>query len=255
MTAQASLARTTQNRVFDSLLRWVLLLAAICFGTVILWDYGFVGYLLENDTSHISLLIVAIFASFSIYCLFALVQFSRELREVERVTAALEDGTLLSDALDHPETAGGGRANRVVTGFLRDAQMKRRMHAEGGVEGLLESLSYQLRVPGRRGLFVADSLYKLGMLGTVIGFIVMLVSMRDLADFDPETMRGALQQMTGGMAVALLTTITGLVTGLLLRLQFNILDGLAMHILRRVVRLSELFVMSGTSRPRDPTDV
>src|SRR5690606_16266348 len=108
-----------------------------------------------------------------------------------------------------------------------------------------QSFASQMRRPGRTGIFVADMMYKMGMLGTVIGFIAMLVSMRELGEFDVETMRAALQQMTGGMAIALLTTITGLVCGVLLRLQFNILDGLAMHVLRRSVRLTELYL----SRP------
>ena len=100
----------------------------------------------------------------------------------------------------------------------------------------------------RLGVFVSDTLYKLGLLGTVIGFILMLVSMRDLGEFDVETMRSALQSMTGGMAVALLTTITGLSAGVLLRMQFNILDNLVLKIVQHLVRFSEVILPSAMAK-------
>ena len=42
------------------------------------------------------------------------------------------------------------------------------------------------------------------LLGTAIGFILMLIPIAGLSSFDAETLRGALAGMTGGMAVALL---------------------------------------------------
>ena len=78
------------------------------------------------------------------------------------------------------------------------------------------------------------------MLGTVIGFVIMLGSMDDLTSFEVDNLRDALTQMTGGMAIALLTTIAGLVCGILLRVQFNIADSLASRIQARAVRASEV---------------
>ena len=36
------------NRSYDDLFRWGLLIALICLGAVILWDYGYLNYLLEH---------------------------------------------------------------------------------------------------------------------------------------------------------------------------------------------------------------
>ena len=73
------------------------------------------------------------------------------------------------------------------------------------------------------GWFAADSVLKLGLLGTIIGFILMLAPISNLSGYDATSIQSALGEMSAGMAVALYTTLTGLVANLLLRLQFQIL--------------------------------
>jgi len=73
------------------------------------------------------------------------------------------------------------------------------------------------------GWFAADSVLKLGLLGTIIGFILMLAPISNLSGYDAASIQSALGEMSAGMAVALYTTLTGLVANLLLRLQFQIL--------------------------------
>ena len=71
---------------------------------------------------------------------------------------------------------------------------------------------------------IVDILLKLGLTGTVIGFILMLLPIGDIKDFDPQIIQQLLSKMSGGMAVALYTTLTGLVTSILLKLQYFLLD-------------------------------
>lgn len=78
------------------------------------------------------------------------------------------------------------------------------------------------------GWFSADLCLKIGLLGTIIGFILMLTPIRDLTSFDPVSLQSALKAMSGGMAIALYTTLTGLVCHLLLRVQFQLASD-AMH--------------------------
>ena len=68
---------------------------------------------------------------------------------------------------------------------------------------------------------------KLGLLGTVVGFIVMASQIGDSTGFDIEQIQTLLQQMTGGMAIALYTTLVGLAGNLLLGLQLLLLDRMA----------------------------
>lgn len=73
--------------------------------------------------------------------------------------------------------------------------------------------------------FSADSCMSIGMIGTVIGFILMLGG--SLSEIDPSnvaSMRIAISNMAMGMSTALLTTLSGLIASLFLKGQL-ILSG------------------------------
>ncbi|HRD85989.1 MAG TPA: MotA/TolQ/ExbB proton channel family protein, partial [Rubrivivax sp.] len=73
--------------------------------------------------------------------------------------------------------------------------------------------------------FVGATL-KLGLLGTVVGFIVMASQIAQTQSFELDQIQLLLKQMTGGMAIALYTTLVGLVGNLWLGLQLMLLDRL-----------------------------
>jgi hypothetical protein len=75
--------------------------------------------------------------------------------------------------------------------------------------------------------FVAETCMAIGMMGTVLGFILMLGG-SNLASIDPsdvEGMKGVIGQLASGMATALLTTLTGLIVSVSLRTQLMIGEG------------------------------
>ena len=80
------------------------------------------------------------------------------------------------------------------------------------------------------GWFVVDLLLKLGLVGTVIGFIIMLSAITEIENFDFTLMNKLLQNMSDGMKVALYTTLTGLVTSILLSMQYKYLETLVYKI-------------------------
>ena len=84
------------------------------------------------------------------------------------------------------------------------------------------------------GYLAIDVLLKLGLTGTVIGFILMLLPIGEIEDFDPKVLQQLLSTMSGGMAVALYTTLTGLVTSMLLKFQYFILDSSLSHTLNHI---------------------
>lgn len=68
--------------------------------------------------------------------------------------------------------------------------------------------------------FITELLVALGMIGTVIGFIVMLgSSFADINIQNAQSVKDALTDMALGMSTALYTTLTGLVTSQLLKVQ------------------------------------
>lgn len=73
--------------------------------------------------------------------------------------------------------------------------------------------------------WVAKRLPVVGMIGTVIGFIIMLQGAFVTLDVgNPESMQAALVVMATGMGCALYTTLAGLVCGLLLNLTLRITE-------------------------------
>lgn len=68
--------------------------------------------------------------------------------------------------------------------------------------------------------FLADSCMTIGMVGTVVGFIIMLsTSFADIDVTNVTAMKIVISNMATGMGTALLTTLSGLVASIYLKLQ------------------------------------
>jgi hypothetical protein len=71
--------------------------------------------------------------------------------------------------------------------------------------------------------FLVSAMTKLGMVGTVIGFMMMLSTCLSNVNFqNVQSLQAVIGQMTSGMSTALVTTAAGLICSLILHLQiFN----------------------------------
>jgi biopolymer transport protein ExbB/TolQ len=68
--------------------------------------------------------------------------------------------------------------------------------------------------------FVSDVVLTLGMLGTIIGFMIMLQGTFSSIEFnDVHSIRLALSSMSQGLFTALNTTLLGLVSSIILKVQ------------------------------------
>ena len=85
------------------------------------------------------------------------------------------------------------------------------------------------------GWFVADMLIRLGLIGTVIGFIMMLGTVYQLRQDDITGFRALLGTMGAGMQVALYTTLSGISASLLLSIYCKILDRYADDLVADVI--------------------
>jgi hypothetical protein len=68
---------------------------------------------------------------------------------------------------------------------------------------------------------------KLGLLGKVIGFSILALQLGQMDSFDASQSAQLLKNLTGGLGIALLTTVTGLTGNILLGLQLMRLDRFA----------------------------
>ena len=106
----------------------------------------------------------------------------------------------------------------------------RRAHARSlarSPEQALALLAERSHGPHETGWWFAAACIKLGLLGTVVGFIMMAGTIGRMPSFDIAQVQELLRQMTSGMAVALLTTLAGIVANLWLGLQLLLLDRVA----------------------------
>lgn len=70
------------------------------------------------------------------------------------------------------------------------------------------------------GWFFSELCLTLGMVGTIIGFVMMLSGFESLDLANPQTVQGLLSELGKSMATALYTTLVGLICGTLLKVQY-----------------------------------
>ena len=91
------------------------------------------------------------------------------------------------------------------------------------------SLGYKFKVPETDSVdvewFVSDVVLTLGMLGTIIGFMIMLQGTFSSIEFnDAHSIRIALSSMSKGLFTALNTTLLGLVSSIILKVQLIVYE-------------------------------
>jgi hypothetical protein len=200
--------------------RYVLVLRAILLNVVALallaaaWANGLIGPIFKTDTTYISHFIVLVFVAGLAVCLRRIVQLSRELND-------LRDDRLPPDS----------RAGR----FLRQACI---LDAQGraSLAGALR-LKLSSRIAGIRQF--ANNLVLLGLIGTVVGFIMAL------SGVDPDTVGDAsaiapmVSSLIQGMGVALYTTLVGSVLNIWLMLNCRLLETAAVSFVTQLVERTE----------------
>ena len=245
---------TDANLIFRAL----IILGLIIAGFFVAADQGALAFALGADKSYISHLILIVYVAACGHWLWLAQQLSGERRRCAALEGRLsESGPVVSVAggaelSDEAEAAAGRRPNLAGeaaaqptlgrAGFgageagLVDqfaiALGKGGAHQDGAV--LLTAFADELANRHALGHFISDALLKLGLLGTIIGFILMLKPLGEIDQFDPSLMQQLLTAMSGGMAVALHTTLAGLVTSTLLKLQYHVLDGSAAELATRL---------------------
>ena len=110
------------------------------------------------------------------------------------------------------------------------------------------ALEREVSGPQENGWLVADMMVRLGLLGTVVGFIVMLASMNGAQDFDLATLRNMMTEMSAGMRIALFTTLAGITSGLLLGIQYRIAERGADALLSAIAVATESKLLPAIAR-------
>ena len=180
------------------------LLGVELFVVYLLVDSGLLPTLLAEDYSFVSRAILVIYLGASLHIMLVARRLSIEIN-------ALDGGAAEAFAGSHV---------RLYFSLLRHSGTD----TDEAGNLLIEVLDGRCRGHFRFGYVIADLMLKLGLLGTVLGFIFMLGSLVDLNSIDINVMQKLLAQMSGGMKVALFTTLTGMSCGVLLNMKYQLLD-------------------------------
>jgi hypothetical protein len=258
-TAYPAMALRLLEREFPNdhlpLLRWLMFTGVSAFGFVLAWYYGLFHLMLASDKTYISATICVLYLAATAHCFVRTVAISRETDSAQRVFSLVSNGSRdLRVAGSDVLTADGKRLPPgQVTGHIRNLILKAGLQGSHRIDQtlLLRGLADALRGPNQLGSFASDALMKLGLLGTIIGFILMLAPIAGLDAADRASVKSSMGLMSDGMAVAMYTTLTGLVGSILLQTQYYMLDEATAKLFGLATDLTEVFVVSELEREQD----
>ena len=237
----------------SALLLWMIFTGLSVFAAVVLWQYGLIHQMIASDRTYISSVISGLYVATCCHCFWRTRAIAREDEAARRCRAILSapDG---ARALEHGARAlPNGLVTDHITSLLTKAGAQAKAQGEGRVDQtlLLRALADRLRGSNGFGAFVSDTLMKLGLLGTIIGFIIMLAPIATLDAADKISMKSSMGLMSDGMAVAMYTTLAGLVGSILVRIQYYMLDTATQRVFCDAVVLTETHVMPALEHRRE----
>ena len=191
-----------QKKKNHLLLKVCLMLSLVIFSTYLIIDLGILSLIIDSDRSKISLIILSIYVLACSHWFYISINLDKEI-----------------ESLDDKDK------KTLIRSFIDNAKQSESPSQKINLDLLEDELSNKHAL----GYLAVDILLKLGLTGTVIGFILMLLPIGEIRDFDPQVLQQLLATMSGGMAVALYTTLTGLVTSMLLKFQYFVLDSDLSH--------------------------
>ncbi|MCC2664107.1 MAG: hypothetical protein K0S35_2029 [Geminicoccaceae bacterium] len=188
------------------------LVAAALLGAA--WLKGWVGAVLGGDSTQLVLVITIVFA-------FGLASCARKI-------------FLTSSEINQLKDAGPHRSARVARYLetLRNREAPSRALAASALRMKLGA-----RIASVRHL--ANSLVFLGLIGTVISFIIALSGIEPDAAADVEAIGPMVSTLINGMSVALYTTLVGAILNIWLMVNYRLLESGTVTLVTTVVELGE----------------
>ena len=221
----------------DVLLLWMIFTGLSVFALVLLWRYGLIHLMVASDRTYISSLIGALYIVTCGHCFLRTRAIAREGAAAMRCRALLSTpGGTAALGLEPPPLPDG-----MVADHIRNLITKAKTQNGGRLDQtlMLRALADRLRGSNGFGAFASDTLMKLGLLGTIVGFIIMLAPVATLDAADKAAMRASMGLMSDGMAVAMYTTLAGLIGSILVRIQYYMLDAATQRVFSDAVMLTE----------------
>ena len=241
------------ERHHQLLFKWMILTGVAVFAFFVAATYGLAEEVFTVDRTYISLGITLLFVITSLHCMVRILFISRQLNLAGQAAKVIADAPQRFSLTDDRPSVGDGQVLpfSVIADHVRDLILKARAKP-GRLDQTLLLKAFEEKLHGAQsiGFFIAETMLRLGLLGTVIGFIFMLAPLTNVQSIDVGQMREILASMSGGMAVALYTTLCGLIGGILLKLQYYFLEGGTEELVAMVAEITEVYVVPVLEAPR-----
>jgi biopolymer transport protein ExbB/TolQ len=181
------------------------------------WLQGWLDIVLAGDATRLAVVIVAVFFAGLMLCAMKVMQASTELDQIKAPA-------------DYPHS--------------RAARYLRAIAARDGHSRSITASALKLKLSSRIAVVrhIANSLVFLGLIGTVIGFMIALsgVNPEDAADIS--AIGPMVSTLISGMSVALTTTLVGAVLNVWLMVNYRLLESGTLRLLTTIVELGESHV-------------
>ena len=175
---------------------------------------GWLGLMLAVDDTHVCKLLFVLFTVGLVWAGRRAVMLSQEL-----------------NALD----SGDWRGDTRVASFMRG------IRGRGGETRAALATALRLKLAHRLAPIrhMAGSLVLIGLIGTIIGFIIALSAVDPAAATDPSLIGPMVATLLRGMSMALFKTLIGSILNVWLMVSYRLLEGGAAHLVTRAIEVGE----------------
>jgi len=169
----------------------------VIFSVFITWHEDLLILLYTTDQSRICYAISLLYICVTIHCAKRFYLISTQINDSRKVEAMIRENANLELHMEGEKVRINGNTTLpdcIVTNYIHDLLNKannnnKNNEREAANTELIEVYESKLKGPHDIGWFIADLMIKLGLLGTIIGFILMMSSVADITDFDITAMQ------------------------------------------------------------------
>lgn len=183
------------------------------------WMQGWLNSVFAGDATKLALVIVAVFLAGLVLSGIKVMQASAELNQIK-------------SPKDYPKSRAARYLNAIAS---RDGHSRS-----------ITASALKLKLSSRIAVVrhIANSLVFLGLIGTVIGFMIALSGVNPEGAADISSIGPMVSTLISGMSVALSTTLVGAILNVWLMINYRILESGTLRLLTTIVELGESHVQS-----------
>ena len=228
---------------------WLLLVSVMVFGVYVAWDRSVFALIFAIDRSYMASLTMALVIVMSLHCGWQVVVMAQRARSARRWLAQRASINARQN-MDSEQTIAERQIetqqhsaflqefiNDLATPELEDYGDVKNGEGKNDTDAIVEIHADSVRAPAELGWFFVDLAVRLGLLGTIIGFILIFASLDNISIDGGDDLKQLLIAMSGGMGTALYTTLTGLTGASLLSIQYLVLGRQSEHLIGLLLRI------------------